>query len=692
MRPRSVVARSPSRWIIPTLVALLGSVLLGPPVPVAAVDGVADHPAAFSACMGPATDPAGFRDMKGSFAEAAADCLAYYGITKGTSVGIFSPNDVVPRWQMALFLVRAAGPAGIVVPRASDQGFTDLEQLGPHTKEAINQLAALRIMQGTSATTFAPLADVTRQQMALLLSRFLKAAPTGPGGSDIGSIRPDDDVFRDLRPVAVTTYRAIRALYELGVTSGTSATTFSPDSAVSRAQMAVFIARMLAHANARPTGLTVQIADTEVFKNSDIRLAISLRDSNQRPFPDRHVDIFVATDPSKAFDQNGNCTEHVSPAVTGDSCTIDTSDTTTDDLGNLLVDVEVGNVKSLRIWAWTDGRGKLFDEDSAEPAVLDIVARSGASALEVADDLPPTAKKVQMGDSVTFAFRMIDDDGDPVARSGVSFTVQVQESRDNGRSFERTTITKETGPDGGTQLTFRFTDPSSDPGDIAKLDLDIRNSGGFKVKDETTIGMVGDDRNSDDPFLDWADERAKPTTLRLTLTKEYRIASSDGAGAAATVRADLTDQYGGPVARENIVFTSNDRDGVPSGVRRLTNRQGVASLNYLRDSSGRGIETITARFDRLSTTARQYWIAPFSGSANGSGSIRILDTDDNTIVVASGNDAFLIEYDDNDQYTVDTDPVRLAVFEENLTVGDTLEYDIVDPDEETVNSFTLTNH
>ena len=55
---------------------------------------------------------------------------------------------------------------------------------------------------------------------------------------------------------------------------------------------------------------------------------------------------------------------------------------------------------------------------------------------------------------------MIDDDGDPIARSGVSFTVQVRESRDNGRSFERTTISKETGPDGGTQLTFRFTDPS----------------------------------------------------------------------------------------------------------------------------------------------------------------------------------------------------------------------------------------
>ena len=155
--------------------------------------------------------------------------------------------------------------------------------------------------------------------------------------------------------------------------------------------------------------------------------------------------------------------------------------------------------------------------------------------------------------------------------------------------------------------------------------------------------------------MDWADRRAEPTTLELTLTEEYRTASADGAGAASTVRAGLTDQYGGPVARENIVFTSNHRNGVPSGVRRLTNRQGVASLNYLRDFSGRGVETITARFDRLSTTVRQYWIALISGTAGGSGSVRVVDTDNNTIVVADGNDAFLIEYDGNDHYRVDAD-------------------------------------
>ena len=678
-------------WIVPAVLALAASLLIGPADPADAVDGVADHPADYSACIGPATESAGFLDMRGSFAEAAADCLAYYGITKGTSAGIFSPNDVIPRWQMALFLARATGPAGIVVPKASDQGFTDLDLLGPHTRDAINQLAALSIMQGTSATTFSPFADVTRQQMALLLSRFLAAAPVGPGGADIVRIESDDDNFQDLDSVSVTTYRAIRKLYESGVTTGTSASTFSPDGRVSRGQMAVFIARMLAHTNARPAGLTVQTTTAEVFENSDVRLSVTLRDPTHQPFEDREVDIFTATDPAKAFDQNGACTDHVAPALGISACTIDGSDKTTDTLGNVEADIEVGDAEGLRIWVWTDKSGKSFDEDSSEPVVIDITTRSGATALEISDDLPPTAMKAQFGDSVTFTFRMIDDDGDPIARSGVSFTLQVRESRDNGRSFEPTTISKQTGPDGGTQLTFRFTDLSPDPGDIAKLDLDIRNSSGFKVEDETTIGMVEDDRSGNDPFLDWADERAEPTTLELSLTKEYRTASADGDGAASTVRAGLTDQYGGPVGRENIVFTSNDRNGVPNGVRRATNRQGVASLNYLRDFAGRGVETITARFDRLSTTARQYWIAPISGAASGSGSVRVVDTDNNTIVVADGNDAVLIEYDGNDHYRVDAEPVTVANFEGRLTVGDTLAYEITGPGKAVVNTFTLTD-
>ena len=100
------------RWKASVLVALVSSLGLVPVAPAGAVDGAVDHAPDYSACVGPATESAGFGDMDGNFAEAAANCLAHYGITHGTAKGVFSPNDVVPRWQMALFLIRAADRPG----------------------------------------------------------------------------------------------------------------------------------------------------------------------------------------------------------------------------------------------------------------------------------------------------------------------------------------------------------------------------------------------------------------------------------------------------------------------------------------------------------------------------------------------------------------------------------------------------
>ena len=265
--------------------------------------------------------------------------------------------------------------------------------------------------------------------------------------------------------------------------------------------MAVFIARMLAHSNARPAGLTAQTATPEVFKDSDVRVTISLRDPDHQPFADRDVDIFVASDPSKAFDDQGRCTEHVSPVVGHGPCIVDDSDAGTGPSGNVAIDVEVGAVDGLRIWIWTGERKATFDEDGTDAVIVDITTLSSATALKVTDDLRPSARKVRFGQAVTFTLQVIDDDGDPVAKAGHNLIIVAEESRDNGRSFERTTISKETGPRGSSQVTFRHSDPSDEPGDVAQLDLDIRSSGNLEVQDETTIKMVNEDGSSNDPFL-----------------------------------------------------------------------------------------------------------------------------------------------------------------------------------------------
>ena len=88
------------------------------------------------------------------------------------------------------------------------------------------------VTNGTSATTFSPDANVSRAQMVTFLWRAA------------GSPEPQSNVnpFTDVSSSAYY-YDAVLWAVENGITNGTSATTFGPESAVSRAQAVTFLWR-----------------------------------------------------------------------------------------------------------------------------------------------------------------------------------------------------------------------------------------------------------------------------------------------------------------------------------------------------------------------------------------------------------------------------------------------------------------
>ncbi len=138
----------PERLAVASLVALLvASAIVAVPAPLRAVDGSPDHLPGYSACTGDANNSSGFLDVVGHIAEQGINCLAYYGITLGQTPELFAPDQPITRRQMALFLVRAALPAGITVPPPSDQGFQDIAHHSPNTQDAINQMAAMGITE-----------------------------------------------------------------------------------------------------------------------------------------------------------------------------------------------------------------------------------------------------------------------------------------------------------------------------------------------------------------------------------------------------------------------------------------------------------------------------------------------------------------------------------------------------------------
>jgi stage II sporulation protein D (peptidoglycan lytic transglycosylase) len=119
---------------------------------------------------------------------------------------------------------------------APSAGFSDVEASSPHLDD-INCIAALKITSGTGPGVYSPTAPVTRWQMAIFLART--AAALGvvlPAGASQG--------FVDLDGLSVETVTAINQIRQLGITTGTTATTFDPYGVVNRWQMALFLTRL----------------------------------------------------------------------------------------------------------------------------------------------------------------------------------------------------------------------------------------------------------------------------------------------------------------------------------------------------------------------------------------------------------------------------------------------------------------
>lgn len=198
--------------------------------------GVVDTDSLEIACPASETPSGGFSDVPQEHAHAPGiDCVAAWGVTRGTGDDTFSPGRVVTRAQMASFLVRLLVAADVELPTDPENPFTDID--GNTHRDPIVQLAALGVVQGTTATTFSPDGGISRAQMASLMVRafeFVTERSMGRGDASF------DDV-----EAGSTHAEAIAKIARIGFAKGSTSSTFEPGSSVSRGQMATFLGRML---------------------------------------------------------------------------------------------------------------------------------------------------------------------------------------------------------------------------------------------------------------------------------------------------------------------------------------------------------------------------------------------------------------------------------------------------------------
>lgn len=202
------------------------------------------RPASFLFDLGDFQPP--FRDDDGSPYQADIAALAEEGVTTGCGPELFCPQDGVTRWQMGLFLTRLWAAAGLPPPPLGQPVFTDLAGLSPEAVTAAEQLLQMQVTVGCAPGRYCPADNVTRWQMALFLVRLHAAA-------GLTLPEPADQGFTDLTGLSPEAVNAVNLLAQLGVTTGTSPTTFTPQGVVTREQMASFLIRSLANLRPSPT-------------------------------------------------------------------------------------------------------------------------------------------------------------------------------------------------------------------------------------------------------------------------------------------------------------------------------------------------------------------------------------------------------------------------------------------------------
>ncbi len=558
--------------------------------------------AMFDACED--IPPSDFGDLPGDQAQVDnVSCIAYFGITRGTSETTYAPDDVVIREHMALFLIRLAARVGIAVPSAGDFGFSDIGHLSAESRVAINQLAGLGITRGTSATTFSPDDPVSRWQMALFIARLMDRME--PVGNEVRAFgyTPADVVetaerevaapFTDLGDLTIETIDAITHLYELGVV--TDASEFDPWAGITRASMADFMAALLDHSNLRPAGLNIRETRDTDFGGTGVVVMVSVRDEGFGPVEGQVVDVFRSDEEDGGLDDQGACVPRL---VSGD-CTWGVGDGATDGRGNIWVTGRVEEGDTAKYYAWIGTReGAVFDADGVDEVTLSITPRPAEVAMMVTSDVREHAdsNKVHLGRrrSVTVTVQLVDFQEKAVHRPGIGIEVSMQQLIDGtllirDRDEPLLLTTDEEG-----KATFRVAGPEDDENDAGQNRTDRFT---FRYLSGALTGLLVSDALVS---IQWVEEPSQTHKAVSRVPDYVRVSAEE-----VTIRASVTlyDQYGnghrtgsgqqvGITIGGQALSAPVSPSGTASAGTTLSNQRhgSPVSVSFTADPGGDGVE------------------------------------------------------------------------------------------------------
>ena len=175
-----------------------------------------------------------FTDVKsGDWFYEAVQYVYDKGMMTGVSADRFAPASTTTRGMIVTILYRLENEPAV----SGGSAFTDVES-GAWYADAVAWAAANDIVNGTSATTFAPNSPITREQMAAILYRYAAYK-----GYDV-SQKADLSGYTDAASISGYAKDALAWANAQKLITGVTDTTLNPQGSATRAQVATILMRL----------------------------------------------------------------------------------------------------------------------------------------------------------------------------------------------------------------------------------------------------------------------------------------------------------------------------------------------------------------------------------------------------------------------------------------------------------------
>lgn len=149
---------------------------------------------------------------------------------KGMGNGQFAPGKAMTRAELVTTLYRIAGTPSV---ESMENPFNDVSEDAWYA-EAVLWAANSKVVKGTSETTFAPNAQITREQLATILYRY-----SGDEGVEEDHLKD----FRDAETVSAYAAEAMNWAVANGYIQGMNDSLLAPKGTATRAQIATILMR-----------------------------------------------------------------------------------------------------------------------------------------------------------------------------------------------------------------------------------------------------------------------------------------------------------------------------------------------------------------------------------------------------------------------------------------------------------------